>query len=175
VQARDRKVLGTHSPEASKTLQQSTELISTPASATSEAVAVSSSASTSSPTTVVRRLKYEMCKNWRERGACKYGDKCLFAHGDKELTKRSTAPPVETPTESKTEEKKVESSPIQSVQKEEASLSTDDKELPLSPEKISSANEESKDSDKSSEPTVMKLEKVEAFCETPGKSGSESE
>ena len=40
---------------------------------------------------MVRRLKYEMCKNWREKGTCKYGDKCLFAHGEKELTKRSTA------------------------------------------------------------------------------------
>lgn len=39
---------------------------------------------------VVRRLKYEMCKNWREKGNCKYGDKCLFAHGTGELTKRST-------------------------------------------------------------------------------------
>ena len=32
-----------------------------------------------------------MCKNWREKGTCKYGDKCLFAHGESELTKRSTA------------------------------------------------------------------------------------
>ena len=39
---------------------------------------------------VVRRLKYEMCKNWREKGECKYGDRCLFAHGDTELTKRTS-------------------------------------------------------------------------------------
>ena len=32
-----------------------------------------------------------MCKNWREKGNCKYGDKCLFAHGKDELTKRSSA------------------------------------------------------------------------------------
>ena len=32
-----------------------------------------------------------MCKNWREKGNCKYGDKCLFAHGADELTKRSSA------------------------------------------------------------------------------------
>ena len=32
-----------------------------------------------------------MCKNWREKGNCKYGDKCLFAHGTDELTKRSSA------------------------------------------------------------------------------------
>ena len=31
-----------------------------------------------------------MCKNWREKGSCKYNDKCLFAHGQSELTKRSS-------------------------------------------------------------------------------------
>ena len=47
----------------------------------------------------MRRLKYEMCKNWREKGQCKYGDKCLFAHGDHELTKRSSlnGPEPKTP------------------------------------------------------------------------------
>lgn len=38
----------------------------------------------------VIRLKYEMCKNWKEKGTCKYNDRCLFAHGDHELTKTST-------------------------------------------------------------------------------------
>ena len=67
---------------------------------------------TTSSQPVVRRLKYEMCKNWRERGTCKYGDKCLFAHGDQELTKRTSAPAAETekpkvepPTEPKESEK----------------------------------------------------------------------
>ena len=50
-----------------------------------------------------------MCKNWRERGSCKYGDKCLFAHGEKELTKRSTAPPTEDQTPKSTLEQKSES------------------------------------------------------------------
>ena len=36
----------------------------------------------------VVRLKYEMCKNFKEKGVCKYGDRCLFAHGDHELIKR---------------------------------------------------------------------------------------
>lgn len=31
-----------------------------------------------------------MCKNWKEKGNCKYGDKCLFAHGESELSKRET-------------------------------------------------------------------------------------
>jgi hypothetical protein len=32
-----------------------------------------------------------MCKNFREKGVCKYGDRCLFAHGDHELVKRGPA------------------------------------------------------------------------------------
>jgi len=42
------------------------------------------------------RKKYEMCKNFREKGACKYGDRCLFAHGDHELTKRGSPEPEPT-------------------------------------------------------------------------------
>jgi hypothetical protein len=32
-----------------------------------------------------------MCKNWREKGTCRYGDKCLFAHGEHELSRRQSA------------------------------------------------------------------------------------
>lgn len=32
-----------------------------------------------------RKYKTEMCKNWELRGACKFGDKCCFAHGRHEL------------------------------------------------------------------------------------------
>jgi len=32
-----------------------------------------------------RKYKTEMCKNWELRGTCKFGDKCCFAHGRKEL------------------------------------------------------------------------------------------
>jgi len=39
---------------------------------------------------LVPRKKYEMCKNFREKGVCKYGDRCLFAHGDHELTRRGS-------------------------------------------------------------------------------------
>jgi len=42
-----------------------------------------------------------MCKNYREKGVCKYGDKCLFAHGEKELTKRQTEPPKTCPDSAK--------------------------------------------------------------------------
>ena len=41
-------------------------------------------------TPVVVRKKYEMCKNWREKGNCRYGDKCLFAHGDNELSRKKS-------------------------------------------------------------------------------------
>ena len=34
-----------------------------------------------------------MCKNFREKGVCKYGDRCLFAHGDHELTRRGSGEP----------------------------------------------------------------------------------
>jgi hypothetical protein len=46
-----------------------------------------------------------MCKNFREKGACKYGDRCLFAHGDHELTKRGSPQPE---TEKAPEKKPVE-------------------------------------------------------------------
>lgn len=45
---------------------------------------------------VLIRKKYEMCKNFREKGACRYGDKCLFAHGEHELTRRETVPDLTT-------------------------------------------------------------------------------
>lgn len=51
----------------------------------------SSATTTPATSNPVRRLKYEMCKNWREKGSCKYGNKCLFAHGENELTKRTSA------------------------------------------------------------------------------------
>ena len=52
-----------------------------------------------------------MCKNWREKGSCRYGDRCLFAHGNDEIVGKSSPvkeePPkeekkFETPTKSKT-------------------------------------------------------------------------
>ena len=46
----------------------------------------SASASCAKP---IVRLKYEMCKNFKETGSCKYGDRCLFAHGDHELINRA--------------------------------------------------------------------------------------
>lgn len=65
--------------------------------------------STSSANTVIRK-KFELCKNFREKGVCKYGDKCLFAHGEHELTRRST------PSEDKKSEEKVAEETLPVVQ-----------------------------------------------------------
>ena len=61
------------------------------------------SVSNSSAKSVVR-LKYEMCKNFKETGSCKYGDRCLFAHGDHELINRG--PPITEPEKAKASEDK---------------------------------------------------------------------
>eukprot|EP00347_Sterkiella_histriomuscorum_P000198 403376801 len=54
------------------------------------------------------RKKYETCKNFKEKGFCKYGDKCLFAHGEHELSRRQ--PIVIQTQEAKVEEEiKIES------------------------------------------------------------------
>lgn len=71
--------------KAPETSSKKAETASTPAAQDSKSV------STSSVKSIVR-LKYEMCKNFRETGSCKYGDRCLFAHGDHELINR--APPA---------------------------------------------------------------------------------
>ena len=57
-------------------------------------VAQDTKPATASSAKPIVRLKYEMCKNFRETGSCKYGDRCLFAHGDHELINR--APPPST-------------------------------------------------------------------------------
>lgn len=54
--------------------------------------AKSSASASSHSSSMVPRKKYEMCKNFREKGTCKYGDKCLFAHGEHELTRYSASP-----------------------------------------------------------------------------------
>ena len=84
--------------------------------------------STSSTTT---RKKYEMCKNFREKGVCKYGDRCLFAHGDHELTRRGS--PEET--EKKDDKKEEPSAPDKNeISKDETTL--DSTKLLVSQSKI---------------------------------------
>ena len=69
-----------------------------------ETVSQASSQQTASAPKYVR-LKYEMCKNFKEKGECKYGDRCLFAHGDHELIKRGQIPTSDS-NKSEEEEKK---------------------------------------------------------------------
>ena len=52
-----------------------------------------------------------MCKNFREKGVCKYGDKCLFAHGDVELTRKGSPQTTTTKAdEVKKDEDKIDES-----------------------------------------------------------------
>ena len=37
----------------------------------------------------VSNFKTEICKYWEDHGVCQFGDKCAFAHGDKELRQRT--------------------------------------------------------------------------------------
>ncbi|RIB06124.1 hypothetical protein C2G38_2007434 [Gigaspora rosea] len=37
-----------------------------------------------------------MCLSWKERGSCRYGNKCQFAHSDAELRKVSHHPKYKT-------------------------------------------------------------------------------
>lgn len=67
-----------------------------------------SSTVTADPAKTYVRLKYEMCKNFREKGVCKYGDRCLFAHGDHELIKRGQIPNAAAPEKKDSEPAKTE-------------------------------------------------------------------
>jgi len=39
-----------------------------------------------------KKQKTEMCKNWEMKGACKWGNKCSYAHGEHELVKKTHLP-----------------------------------------------------------------------------------
>ena len=47
-----------------------------------------SNASSNGPSANNRKLglyKTELCRSWEEKGTCRYGAKCQFAHGEEEL------------------------------------------------------------------------------------------
>jgi len=51
----------------------------------------------SGPSTNNRKLglyKTELCRSWEEKGTCRYGSKCQFAHGEEELRKVARHPKV---------------------------------------------------------------------------------
>lgn len=77
-----------------------------------------------------------MCKNFREKGTCKYGDKCLFAHGDHELTRRgspsgddSKTKPSAAPNEDKTESKVAENTTLDTTKLESSQNKTAEEEI----------------------------------------------
>jgi hypothetical protein len=65
-----------------------------------------------------------MCKNWREKGQCRYGDKCLFAHGTDELTKTSQTASSTCDTGIQDDEKKFQTPKKVSCFEQEGSDST---------------------------------------------------
>jgi tristetraprolin/butyrate response factor 1 len=38
--------------------------------------------------------KTELCRSWEEKGTCRYGPKCQFAHGEDEVRKVARHPKV---------------------------------------------------------------------------------
>ncbi|XP_065137614.1 mRNA decay activator protein ZFP36L1 [Paramisgurnus dabryanus] len=58
--------------------------------------AASLSSSTSSISVTSSRYKTELCRTFAERGVCKYGSKCQFAHGHEELRDLSRHPKYKT-------------------------------------------------------------------------------
>lgn len=42
--------------------------------------------------------KTELCRSWEEKGTCRYGPKCQFAHGEEELRKVARHPKVSLPS-----------------------------------------------------------------------------
>ncbi|CAL1696384.1 unnamed protein product [Somion occarium] len=61
---------------------------------------VSSSGGTGNgPSATNRKLglyKTELCRSWEEKGSCRYGSKCQFAHGEEELRKVQRHPKYKT-------------------------------------------------------------------------------
>ncbi|KAF9073819.1 hypothetical protein BDP27DRAFT_1390860 [Rhodocollybia butyracea] len=60
---------------------------------------VSSAGNQNGPSANNRKLglyKTELCRSWEEKGSCRYGAKCQFAHGEEELRKVSRHPKYKT-------------------------------------------------------------------------------
>ncbi|KAM6497968.1 hypothetical protein JOM56_005916 [Amanita muscaria] len=60
---------------------------------------IPSPTSHSGPSTNNRKVnlyKTELCRSWEEKGTCRYGAKCQFAHGEEELRKVSRHPKYKT-------------------------------------------------------------------------------
>ncbi|KAE9388918.1 hypothetical protein BT96DRAFT_835610, partial [Gymnopus androsaceus JB14] len=60
---------------------------------------VSSSGNQNGPIENNRKLglhKTKLCRSWEEKGSCRYGVKCQFAHGEDELREVSRQPKYKT-------------------------------------------------------------------------------
>ena len=64
--------------------------------AQSDSSSSSSSTTSSSKSVNSSRYKTELCRPYQENGTCKYGEKCQFAHGSKELRTISRHPKYKT-------------------------------------------------------------------------------
>ncbi|KAL6304168.1 hypothetical protein BKA93DRAFT_733617 [Sparassis latifolia] len=71
----------------------------TPAATQMAAAAAAAGALGNGPSANNRKLglyKTELCRSWEEKGSCRYGAKCQFAHGEEELRKVSRHPKYKT-------------------------------------------------------------------------------
>lgn len=68
-----------------------------PQASSVDSAATTPTGSSSGPSANNRKLglyKTELCRSWEEKGTCRYGTKCQFAHGEDELRKVSRHPKV---------------------------------------------------------------------------------
>lgn len=77
----------------------STGVPSTPQANTSSFAGSPSPPNSSGPSANNRKLglyKTELCRSWEEKGSCRYGPKCQFAHGEEEIRKVARHPKYKT-------------------------------------------------------------------------------
>ena len=75
----------------------STGVPTTPQANTSTFAGSPSPPNSSGPSANNRKLglyKTELCRSWEEKGSCRYGPKCQFAHGEEEIRKVARHPKV---------------------------------------------------------------------------------
>jgi hypothetical protein len=69
------------------------------AAANATAASAAGNATNSGPSANNRKLglyKTELCRSWEEKGTCRYGTKCQFAHGEDELRQVQRHPKYKT-------------------------------------------------------------------------------
>lgn len=74
-------------------------VMSPPSTLNHEPVVTSVTVNGQGPSANNRKLglyKTELCRSWEEKGSCRYGSKCQFAHGEEELRKVARHPKYKT-------------------------------------------------------------------------------